>query len=231
MNYLYLLLDIGVLFFPFALSFDRKVSYYQKWKPLLVAMLVVGIPFLIHDYFFTHHGIWGFSPEFLSGIYLANLPIEEVLFFVVVPYACVFIHQCVKAYFQNYTFATFNRLFYLLITLYALVVLILGWSNWYSAMASVAALLLLVYLYKIPNQPYIPVAFSLSIIPFFLMNSVLTGSATTIPVVWYNNAENLGQRWGTIPVEDILYSFVLIVCNILVMEWADKQLKARTSSE
>jgi lycopene cyclase domain-containing protein len=68
-------------------------------------------------------------------------------------------------------------------------------------------------------------------IPFFLMNSVLTGIATASPVVWYNNSENLAFRWGTIPVEDVLYSFVLIVSNILVMEWLSQKTKNKAVSK
>ncbi len=231
MNYLYLALDLGVILFPFLLSFDKKVAYYTQWKSVLLALVLVGIPFLIHDYFFTEHGIWGFEPAYLSGLYIANLPLEEVLFFVVVPFACVFIYACVKQYFAVYSFKQFNQLFYGFIGVYAVIVLLLGWSNWYSSMASIAALILLFYVYKKPNIQFIPFAFSLSMIPFFMMNSVLTGLATATPVVWYNNSENLNFRWGTIPVEDVLYSFVLIVCNILIVEWHSQKEKPAISLE
>ena len=96
-----MLFVFSVFFFPLALSFDKKVAFYKKWEAVLVAMILVGIPFLIHDYFFTEHGIWGFEPEYLSGIYIVNLPLEEVLFFLVVPYACVFCHECIKCYFAT----------------------------------------------------------------------------------------------------------------------------------
>jgi lycopene cyclase domain-containing protein len=194
-------------------------------------MLVVGIPFLIHDYVFTKMGIWGFNEEHLVGVNLGNLPLEEVLFFVVVPYACVFIYECAKHYLGSYSFERFNQFFYVVLSLYALTVLFFGWSNWYSSMASTAALVVLVYLYFKANNRYIPISFSLSMIPFFLMNSVLTGIATASPVVWYNNSENLAFRWGTIPVEDVLYSFVLIVSNILVMEWLSQKTKNKAVSK
>jgi lycopene cyclase domain-containing protein len=231
MNYFYLILDLGVLFFPFVLSFDKKVSFHKKWQSLLFAILMVGIPFLIHDYFFTQNGIWGFESKYLSGLYIVNLPIEEVLFFVVVPYATLFIYQCVKVYFNGCSFVTFNRLFYLIISLYSLIVLVLGWGNWYSLLVSVGVLMLLFLLYSQKKIQFIPISFTLSIIPFALMNSVLTGLITKDPIVWYNNAEILGVRFGTIPVEDLLYSFLLIVSNILVMEWAEQNLKRAANLE
>ncbi|MCP4439964.1 MAG: lycopene cyclase domain-containing protein [Aureispira sp.] len=219
MGNLYLCLDLGVILFPFLLSFDKKVHYVSDWPKVALAMLLVGSAFIIHDYYFTEIGVWGFTPEFLTGFYLLNLPIEEVLFFVVVPFACLFIHQCVEAYAKQYKFKTFNFIFYCLMACYALFVLAFGMGKMYSWMVSIAAIITLVFLFlKRTNYPYLPVAFTLSMIPFFLMNGVLTGALTADPVVWYDNTQNLSMRWGTIPVEDVLYSFVLIGANIAIFK-------------
>jgi lycopene cyclase domain-containing protein len=223
MNFLYLLLDISVLFFPLLLSFDKKVAFFKKWKSVLGAFVFVGIPFLVHDYFFTHIGVWGFEPDYLSGIYLLNLPLEEVLFFVVVPYACVFIYQCTKVYFPTLVLRKFNAFLYLIVLLYSLTILVIGFGAWYSTMASVSCLFLLLFLFVKPQNQYIPLSFLLSLIPFFIMNSVLTGSVTPNPVVWYDPLQNVGFRWGSIPAEDLLYSFLLIVLNILVFERFEKK--------
>src|SRR6056300_394436 len=101
MKGLYLLLDAITLFFPLVLSFDQKVAFFKTWRALFPAILIIGIPFLIWDVWFTKMGVWGFNPDYLVGLDIVNLPIEEVLFFVVVPYACTFIYACVKAYFPN----------------------------------------------------------------------------------------------------------------------------------
>ena len=57
------------------------------------------------------------------------------------------------------------------------------------------------------------------LIPFFIVNGILTGTGINGEVVWYNNAENLGIRLGTIPVEDSLYSLSLMLMNISIFEW------------
>ena len=44
---------------------------------------------------------WGFNNDYLLGIYLFNLPLEEILFFITVPYACVFIYECLNVYIKK----------------------------------------------------------------------------------------------------------------------------------
>ena len=56
------------------------------------------------------------------------------------------------------------------------------------------------------------------LIPFFIVNGILTGTGIDEPVVWYNNAENLSIRILTIPIEDIFYGFELIILTIYFQE-------------
>jgi lycopene cyclase domain-containing protein len=60
------------------------------------------------------------------------------------------------------------------------------------------------------------------LIPFIIINGVLTGSIIGEPIVWYNNAENLGIRFFTIPVEDFLYYFLMFEICYLAYEQIKK---------
>ncbi len=67
------------------------------------------------------------------------------------------------------------------------------------------------------------VAFAAILIPFLIVNGVLTGLFLEEPVMWYNDKENLGIRLGTIPVENVFYGLLLLTMNVSIYEW----LKAR----
>ena len=56
------------------------------------------------------------------------------------------------------------------------------------------------------------VALGLTYAPFLIANGALTG----MPVVLYDNAENLAIRAGTIPLEDFFFSFSMLALAILV---------------
>lgn len=218
-SYLYLVLNGLTLFFPLVLSFDKKVAFYKTWPGVFLGVIFVGIPFIIWDIFFTKAGIWGFNPTYLTGITIYNLPIEEVLFFITVPFACTFIYACAKAYFHQLKFQGLNRVFVIFLSAYTLGILLLGWGGVYTMTTVFSAILLGVFLiYFRSSLRHLPVAFLFGLIGFFLVNGVLTGAVTENPVVWYNDLENTGVRIYTIPMDDIIYGWVLLSGNILVFQ-------------
>jgi len=90
MNALYLVVNLVVIGIPMALSWHPDSRFVDQWRSFWPACLSVMAFFVIWDVIFTANGIWGFEEAYLIGLSLAGLPIEEWLFFVTVPYACVF---------------------------------------------------------------------------------------------------------------------------------------------
>ncbi len=60
--------------------------------------------------------------------------------------------------------------------------------------------------------------YAILLIPFIMVNGILTGSWIAAPIVSYNPAENIGIRLLTIPVEDVFYGFEMILLNIYFMK-------------
>lgn len=212
---LYLWLDILTLLGPLILSFDKKVAFFKNWKPLFLSILIMMLVFIPWDIAFTKNGVWGFNPDYLCGLELFNLPVEEWLFFIVVPYACVFIFECCRAYFEDYL-SPFAKPIFIAIALIILVVGLFNYDKSYTVINFLgAALMIAITLFsRQKNIGYFLLSFLISLLPFLLINGVLTGSFIDEPIVWYNNEENLGIRIFSIPLEDsiyLLFFFLLVL--------------------
>jgi lycopene cyclase domain-containing protein len=226
MDYLYLLLNLGSVSVPFLFSFHPKLKFYKYWKPLVLGILISMLIFIPWDVFFTKHGIWGFNDTYFLGPKLFELPLEEWLFFICIPYACVFTHYALLYYFPKMALSasTTKKISYALIGLFFIMSL-LHYDKWYTVINfSTAAILLTLVTIKKANllQSYY-LTFLVMLIPFFIVNGVLTGSFIENEVVWYNNDENLGIRIFTIPIEDSVYAFTLILISIFTIECFKKE--------
>ncbi len=225
MNNLYLYLNIFTISLPLLLSFDKKVAFYKSWKHLLPAIVIMAVVFIGKDVIFAASGIWGFNDQYLIGIRFLGLPLEEWLFFITVPYACVFIYACMVAYLRSDPLKEFHRPFFLGLSLLLFIVGIAYYNRLYTSIIFIATALLILYnLYQ--KQPWLSMfllSYFVSMIPFFLVNGILTGSFIENQVVWYNSEHNLGIRLFTIPVEDTIYNLMMLMMTVQLMEWFRKK--------
>lgn len=214
-SYTYLLLDLLTLAGPLILSFDKKVSYYKKFRFLFPSIVVSGSVFIIWDIIFTHFKIWGFNKLYLSGLFFFNLPIEEVLFFIVVPFACIFIYECCVAYkLSFFKESSIDRYFYLLSAI-LFIVGIISYNRVYTSVTFIGfSILIAVTVKTLKNKNEFLTSYIISLIPFLVMNGVLT----YLPIVWYNHQENLNVRVVSIPLEDTMYGFFLIYLTKLIYD-------------
>lgn len=219
-HYLYLLIDIGCLIVPLIASFYHRHAFYKEWKYFIPANLIVAVFFLIWDHFFTKIGVWGFNSDYLTGYYISNLPIEEVLFFIAIPYASVFTYFAIMYLIRKNPLERFQHKISLVLSVILIFTGLLYYDRWYTfANLTLSGIIILLALLQKRAMSYIYLGF-IFVIPFFLIsNGILTGTLLESPIVWYNNEENLGYRILTIPVEDVFYGFSLISLNIFLYEY------------
>ena len=221
-KYYYLLINIFTISIPLLRSFESKVYFISRWKGLLLGITITAIVFIIWDISFTNMGVWGFNETYLTGVHIANLPIEEWLFFITVPYACMFIYEALNYYIKK---DILGKISYQLSYLLIVVLFVLGFifiEKWYTGLTFIftASYLLFIVIYVKPTYlGRLYTGYLVSLIPFLLVNGILTGSFIPDEIVWYNNSENLSIRIFTIPIEDSIYMLLLLLMNISIYEW------------
>ena len=221
-HYTYLFIDIASISVPFLWSFEKKVQFVQYWKALFIAIFVTAVVFIPWDIAFTMHGNWGFNEKYLTGIYLFGLPIEEILFFICIPYASVFTHEALKYYLPKNPIERYSKVISITLLVLLLIVLLINLDKQYTVSATFLAIIeIVVFQFWLKSKDLGRIYFSylVVLIPFFIVNGLLTGSLIPEEVVWYNNAENLGIRVGTIPADDLIYAFGLLVLNMQLFEY------------
>lgn len=224
-KYTYLALMLFTLAGPLLLSFDKRVSFFRKWKYLPVPLLVTTVYFVAWDSNFTINGIWSFNDKYILGWRIFELPIEEWMFFWFVPFACIFIYECCNYYIKRDILGNYAQKINGVILFIITVIAVMNIQRAYTAFNFISSAVLMAYLQFISKPAWLGrfyVGYLFSLLPFFLINGVLT----YLPVVSYDNTENLGIRLYTIPVEDTIYCLLLLLLNVSIYE----RLKAKKQS-
>lgn len=227
MNYLYLLLDIFTISIPLAYSiFEKEFNFIKHAKSVFLSIGIVAVFFLIWDAIFTAQGIWGFNPDYYLGFTILHMPIEEWLFFICIPYACIFSHEALKYYIKNWGInPVLSKWITLALAVTLLIVALFNTDKAYTFVNYLICSLLLLISYKYQPKElakFYP-SFLIIMIPFAIVNGILTGSMIPDEVVWYNNQENLGIRLGTIPIEDIAYAFSMLFSAQILFNYFKKK--------
>jgi lycopene cyclase domain-containing protein len=164
--------------------------------------------------------IWQFNNAKVIGLYIFNLPIEEILFFFIIPYCCVFVYECICCYFPKLVSSKLTDNIIYAIGILALLIGVLNLHKWYTTTTGVflAVFIGLFYFFRKElssfNSKAFLIAYAIIQIPFMVVNGLLTA----IPVITYNDTENLGSRIYTIPAEDTFYGMLLIMFVIIIYE-------------
>ena len=218
MKFTYLLIDLFSVMIPLIFSFHPKIRFYEKFKAVFAANAVSAICFISWDVAFTAKRIWGFNEQYIVGLHFLNLPIEEVLFFFCIPFACLFTYHCFIIIFRK---RPHEKRFTGISICILFIAGIFFWENTYTAATFISTSILLFvcrYILHIDWAGQLYRACVFLLIPFLAVNGILTGTGLTEPIVWYNSNETMNFRILTIPFEDVFFGFELIFMTTFFYE-------------
>ena len=93
----YLALLAGCLVVTVPLELVLRVRVYARWRRFLLAVLPEFVVFVVWVLFAIAQGHWDYSDELTLGLRLpGGIPLEEVLFFLVVPLCSVLALEAVR---------------------------------------------------------------------------------------------------------------------------------------
>ncbi len=93
----YLLVLVFCLVGTAPLEVVLKTRVYARWRRLLLTLLPVVVVFVVWDVLAIRAGHWDYDPAQVTGVELGGLPLEELLFFLVIPICAILTLEAVRA--------------------------------------------------------------------------------------------------------------------------------------
>jgi lycopene cyclase domain-containing protein len=218
----YLILNLFIIIIPLLFSFEKKIRFFKNIPFVILSILTVSPFYLIWDWAATFLGDWSFNKKYVGDIYILNLPVEEILFFITVPYACIFIYETVSFYLKKRSLEFKKETGLFIALLFVLNSFYFSDKNYTSVVLLVCALFFLLsslFYPEILKSNFYWLTILISFIPFLAVNYLLT----SLPVLNYNDSETWGIRISTIPIEDFFYSFSMISFWLMTYDFYKKK--------
>lgn len=218
-SFTYLGLLLVTFLVPVAMELRKPTGFFRQLKYLFPALIFSGAIFIIWDLRFEEKAIWRFNQEYLTGVNILNLPIEECLYFLIISFLGVYIYEFVKYRFSNFEYPnTFLVISLVLLVLFGIV----AYYSRQKLYPFFTFFLLTIYLgYTVFRNRFkkyyskFYLAYFIELVPFIILNGILTA----LPVIEYNPIHNLGIRLYSIPVENFASLFLLLIMNITIYEY------------
>lgn len=219
MKYEYLLFNVIVLSGPIIFGSLKKYYFWNYRKEAVLSILLSAIPFVLWDIAVTNRH-WFFAESYTLGYKIFGLPIEEILFFITVPYACIFTWEMIHRFYNKTGTLNLNNNLMILLSIGIIVIslIALNLGKEYTALS----LLFLLFSLLIDKLLGAKIIFSkifwlyLPIVAIFTL--IFNGYLTWRPIVTYNAQYQLDFRIWTIPIEDFLFGFALLIISTSIFE-------------
>lgn len=217
MRWAYLLFDALIFVPTFATGFIPRVGFAPRMVPLLKACLAVAVPFIVWDAAVVDRH-WFFSDQYTLGLRLWGLPIEEMLFFLAVPWACVYSWETLLFGGKSKPTPALRAAPFLALFLVGMSAAALATGREYTALALGALGLMVALDRAVGTALFEQPRFWLFMLFVAGLGLVFNGYLTR-HIVSYDDRYNLGVRITTVPLEDFIYGAALVSGVAVLYQW------------
>jgi len=207
MVYDYLLFNLLIILLPTVSMALYKRSIKPKLTNTILSIILVGGPFVLWDILVTQK-FWFFNTDYIIGIYIGKVPLEELLFFVAVGYALLCLHVNFKQIVKKTV--EINRYYIIISTLaMSIMCIISSIKGWFYSFCVFVLILISIKLEARNNYSVLrTMSFWLMAVVTILLTLLFNYYLTSKPIVTYNYVYTMGIRINAMPVEDIVYGLL-----------------------
>ena len=217
-NFYYLLVLFIYLPVPVFMALKSKILFWNKIRYYIPAILFSAAIFILWDIRFTQLGIWQFNPDYITGIYLLKIPIEECLSFIIIPFSSFYIYEILKSKYEQLEkpnlFLSISLVFLVIFAITAFI----AREKLYTFFTFF--LLSIYFAYTIFRNRFkhhytkFYLTFLITLFPFFLVSFLLN----RLPAKSYDILHHLKLTLFSVPIENLAYLFLMILINITIYE-------------
>lgn len=219
----YLLLLLIYLVLPAIFSTQKKVPFTFQLRYILPAIIFAGAIFVMWDIRFTELGVWTFNPEYLSGIELLKLPIEEWLSFFIIPLTSIYIYEWSKIKFESFEKANTSVILSLVILVATSLLAFFFRSSMFSFFTFFLSAIYLGYtIFRNRFRNYLTkfyLSYLITLVPFILVSALLN----SLPAISYNSSHIIGLAIFGVPIERLAYLYLMLLISITIYEYLNNR--------
>ncbi|WP_393971789.1 lycopene cyclase domain-containing protein [Oxyplasma meridianum] len=223
-HFAYLLLLALIALPVLGLSISSKIRKIRKFKPLVFSIFTVAPIYIVWDEYAVLIGTWKFNHSYIIGLYLWLIPVEEILFFIIVPFATLLIYEglfMLKGV-SSKVFQWPGIAAGLILVGFGIV----NWQHSYTIFAFIFAGMALIFMATLEPQMLFSsrlwAFMAISYIPFVVFDHIMV----TLPIFTYGKNVTLGIYIFSIPLEEYVYVFSLLLFYVLAYNfYQERHLK------
>ncbi len=217
MNYTYLLINVALLLIPLILIYSMKMQQNRAVKFMLLAVFINVFVFSVPTEYLTQMKVIVFNPPYLTGFILWQLPIEELLFSLVMPFAGLAVYIFLNTRFPDLKFEKYSLALSNILLGICIAILYFGYHNLYTLFTFLILLVFLLYVEyvnKIRFMYRFYRAWLVSLVPFYIAASIVNA----LPVIQYNEKETLIFNFLNVPFESPFYFMGMLLLTVYLFE-------------